>query len=266
MKKTILITGATDGIGLETAKTLVVNNHNVLLHGRNAAKLADVEQTLSRLGGSGKIESYAADLSNMQDVDALAQAVSAKHNKLDVLINNAGVLKAAETRTANNLDVRFMVNTFAPYRLTQLLLPLIDSTGRVLNLSSAAQASVDVDAMAGTTQLGDMEAYAQSKLAITMWSQEMAKQDGAPIMIAVNPGSLLGTKMVKEGFGTDGKDINIGSDILCRLALDDEFKNASGQYFDNDSGRFAAPHGDAANAEKTANVLRAIDAIVKQNT
>ncbi|MBT8090768.1 MAG: SDR family NAD(P)-dependent oxidoreductase [Gammaproteobacteria bacterium] len=260
MPKTILLTGATDGIGLETAKMLVASGHRVLLHGRNLAKLEDVEKMLSRLPAGG-VEAYVADLSRMADVDALATALTDKHDKLDVLINNAGVFKAPDTVTADGLDVRFAVNTMAPYLLTQRLLPLLDASGRVINLSSAAQSPVDVKALSKPAGLSDNAAYAQSKLAITMWSRELALDlgDRGPAVIAVNPGSLLGTKMVKEAYGTAGGDIRIGAEILCRAALDDEFAAASGKYFDNDSGRFARPHPDALDRRKSRQVVNAIE-------
>ena len=91
MQKTILITGSTDGIGLETARMLVSLGHHVLLHGRNPAKLKEVEKTLSALSDGRWVESHVSDLSRMADVEALAKAVTEKHAKLDVLINNAGV-------------------------------------------------------------------------------------------------------------------------------------------------------------------------------
>jgi len=93
MQKTILLTGATDGIGLETARMLVAEGHRVLLHGRNRQKLENVEQALSEVTGDGQVESYVADLSRMAQVEALAKAVIEKHDKLDVLINNAGIFK-----------------------------------------------------------------------------------------------------------------------------------------------------------------------------
>jgi len=155
------------------------------------------------------------------------------------------------------------VNTLAPYLLTQRLMPLLGTTGRVVNLSSAAQAPVDVKAIAGGVPMDDMGAYAQSKLAITMWSRAMAQAhpDG-PMVVAVNPGSLLASKMVVEGFGVAGNDINIGADILVRAALSDEFTDASGKYFDNDSGRFAPPHPDGLDDEKIAEVISAIEAVL----
>ena len=265
MAKTILITGATDGIGLETAKTLVSRGHTVLLHGRNPAKLERVEKKLSALPASGSVESYIADLSRLADVETLANMVGERHSKLDVLINNAGVLNTSNPVTSEGLDVRFAVNAIAPYLLTQKLLPLMDKTGRVINLSSAAQSPVNLQALIGKIQLPeDFAAYAQSKLAITMWSRHLARSlgDAGPAIIAVNPGSLLGSKMVKEAFGMAGKDLQIGADILTRAALFDEFATASGQYFDNDSGQFAAPHSDALDPRKVEAVVGAIAKIL----
>lgn len=265
-KKTILITGATDGIGLATARELAALGHTVLLHGRNPAKLADAEAMMTGLAGRGGVETYLADLSRMTEVEALATAVTGRHDRLDVLINNAGVYNTADPVTVDGLDARFAVNTIAPYLLTRRLLPLLGAGSRVINLSSAAQAPVDPDALAGRVKLSDGAAYAQSKLAITMWSRSMAKalgQDG-PAVIAVNPGSLLASKMVKEAFGIPGKDIGIGAEILCRAALDDDFAAASAQYFDNDSGQFTPPHGDALDPQKTEDVVHRIEAILTE--
>jgi NAD(P)-dependent dehydrogenase (short-subunit alcohol dehydrogenase family) len=267
MQKTILITGSTDGIGLETARMLVMQGHHVLLHGRNPEKLEEVQRTLSGLTGGGRVESYVADLSSMAEVEALARAVAKQHASLDVLINNAGVYITPETITQDGLDVRFVVNTLAPCLLTKRLLPLLGSSGRVVNLSSAAQAPVDMKALTGRVRLADdYEAYAQSKLAITMWSRHIAHalKENGPVCIAVNPGSLLGTRMVKEGFGVAGKDIRIGAEILLRAALADEFATASGEYFDNDSGQFASPHPDALDPQKSATIVHAIEAVLAE--
>jgi NAD(P)-dependent dehydrogenase (short-subunit alcohol dehydrogenase family) len=268
MQKIILITGSTDGIGLATAKMLVSLGHHVLLHGRNPAKLAEAERTLTGLSGAGSVESYVSDLSRMEDVEALAKAVAERHDRLDVLINNAGVYSAAELVTEDKLDIRFAVNTIAPYLLMQRLMPLLGASARVINLSSAAQSPVDPEGLAGPVKLSDAEAYAQSKLAITMWSRSMAlslKEDG-PAIIAVNPGSMLGSKMVKDAFGVDGGDISIGAEILTRAALSDEFEAASGQYFDNDSGQFASPHPDALDLQKSEEIVRVIEAVLVEVT
>ncbi len=268
MPKTILLTGATDGIGLETAKLLASQGHSILLHGRNAAKLEAVKQTLSAIPQASTVESYVADLANLTDVEAMAKAISAKHSKLDVLINNAGVYNTQNPITSDGLDVRFVVNTIAPYLLTQRLLPLMDAEGRVINLSSAAQAPVNLEAFAGGVKLSHGAAYAQSKLALTMWSRSLALalgEDG-PAIVAVNPASLLGSKMVKEAFGVAGGDLRIGADILIRAALSEEFATASGKYFDNDSGQFASPHPDALDPQKCEAIVEIVEAMIHRLT
>lgn len=265
MSKTILITGSTDGIGLETAKKFLSQGHHVVLHGRNFEKMAKVEKELARLGN---VESFIADLSSLSEVESFAKAIEQKYQSLDVLINNAGIFKTSSPRTADGFDVRFVVNTLAPYLLTKKLVNLLKSDSRVINLSSAAQAPVNLDALFGKTQLIDYEAYAQSKLATTMWTRYFANQakESGPLFIAVNPGSLLGSKMVKEGFGVEGKDISIGADILVSLSLDPELVNASGKYFDNDSGQFAPPHSDGLNEQKIEEVVAAIEQILVEQS
>lgn len=266
MKKTILITGATDGIGLETARMLISQGHNILLHGRSPKKLEQVENSLSSLPNSGRVESYIADLSLISNVEALSKVVSEQHTSIDALINNAGVYRMATPFTEEGLDARFVVNAIAPYHLTQRLLPLLGKSGRVVNLSSAAQAPVNPKALAGQSNLADGEAYAQSKLAITMWSRHMALllKDAGPAIIAVNPKSLLGSKMVKEAYGVNGADLRIGADILCRAILTDEFATASGRYFDNDAGRFTSPHPDALNPQKCEEIVRVIERVLAE--
>ncbi|MEO0393288.1 MAG: SDR family NAD(P)-dependent oxidoreductase [Pseudomonadota bacterium] len=260
MSKTILITGSTDGIGLLTAKKLAGDGHHILVHGRNVAKLETAAAEIP-----GHVETYSADLSDMGAVQALATEIRTKHYRLDVLINNAGVLKTPKSVLDNGLDIRFVVNTFAPYLLTELLLPILPTDGRVVNLSSAAQAPINIQAMQGEVSLSDMEAYSQSKLAITIWTQEWAKElpDG-PIMVAVNPGSLLASKMVKEGFGVAGNDLSIGADILIKAALGTEFADKSGAYFDNDSGDFASPHPAAMAPDHTAAVMDGIKSFISK--
>lgn len=266
MSKKILLTGATDGIGLLTAKKLVSLGHDVLIHGRNVEKLKAVEEDLKSLE-AGSVESFQADLSNVNDIEKLISEITAQHKYIDIIINNAGIYKTNAPITKDNLDVRFVVNTFAPYLLTKKLLPLMNNDARVINLSSAAQAPVDFNAMRGINHISDQfSAYAQSKLALTMWSRHLALElaESGPAIIAVNPGSLLASKMVKEGFGLEGNDLNIGADILIELALITDAKAVSGLYFDNDIGAFSNPHVDALNSKKCAAVVQTIEDILPQ--
>lgn len=262
MQKIIVITGATDGIGLVAAQKFLSLGHTVLAHGRNESKLASIKGQLIDKTGSQAIDTCCADLSDLNAVDGMIQRIQAQYPRLDVLVNNAGVLKTPQPILADGFDIRFVVNALVPYRLTKALLPNLGQTGRVINLSSAAQASVDILALTGKAQLtDDFAAYSQSKLALTLWTLAMAQQqtDNGPMMLALNPGSLLASKMVQEGFGVPGKDINIGADIIVKTALDPQFAGATGRYFDNDIGSLSAPHGDALDTDIVARVMAAID-------
>ena len=109
MTKVILLTGATDGIGLEAAKRLAALGHHVLMHGRSPTKLADAADVVRAAAQDTSVDTFLADLSRAAEVDALATAVSEHHERLDVVINNAGVLKVPNPMTEAGLDIRFVV-------------------------------------------------------------------------------------------------------------------------------------------------------------
>lgn len=263
MKNTILITGSTDGIGLETAKDLAMLGHKVLLHGRSTEKLELARQHLLAVNADAEIETYLADLSSLEQTRNMAVKVIENNPAIDVLINNAGIFKTPTKETDEGLDLRFTVNTIAPYLLVKLLLPVLTRAGRIVNLSSAAQAPVIAANLTKPSLLDDSQVYAQSKLALTMWTNAFAnKLEGAQVVVSVNPKSFIGSKMVKEAYGVAGGSLKDGSDILVRAALSSEFADASGKYFDNDIGRFAAPHPDALNADKCDLVLATLEKIV----
>ena len=157
-----------------------------------------------------------------------------------------------------------MVNTIAPYSLTKLLLPILPSDGRVVNLSSAAQTSVQASEIGKTSVLSESAVYAKSKIAITMWTSNMADILGssAPVIVAVNPASMLGSKMVQDAYGIAGGDVQIGADILVCAALSEEFATASGKYFDNDIGAFSPPHPDALNKDKCQVITDELENII----
>lgn len=260
MKKTILITGSTDGIGELTARKLVKSGYNVIIHGRNAQK---VQKLKEELGVSG----FVADLSSITSGVEFAKQVSKEVGKIDVLINNAGVFKV-DNPVVGGFDVRIVVNTITPYLLTNELKKAgaFNENARVINLSSAAQATVDLSAVSGQKPFAnDSEAYAQSKLALTMWTNYLApsyKKDNI-MMCSVNPKSFLGSKMVKSAYGMSGVDLNIGADILIKASLSDEFANVHGQYFDNDYEMFAQPHPDALDEKRCEQLVFAIDKVIE---
>ena len=289
MKKTILITGSTDGIGKLAAIKLAQLGHNIYLHGRDANKLADViaevKVAATQANQQIDVDGFVADFASLTDVQHMADTVTSKFTAaglhLDVLINNAGVFKVANAQTETGFDVRFVVNYFAPYLLTQALLPLMSASAvkesndtlsdsipaRIINLSSAAQQVVSSQAMIGHTKLNDQDAYAQSKLALTMWSMALAEQVEADDInvIAVNPGSLLNTRMANDAYGQHWSPADKGADILVALVIADEFASETGRYFDNDikdgehgdeRGEFGTPHSDALNKTAIAELMQ----------
>lgn len=181
----------------------------------------------------------------------MANNISNKISKLDVLINNAGILKTSATSGFENFDIRLVVNYFAPYVLTNEILPLLkkSESSRIINLSSAAQSHVTDAMLAGVSTTNANDAYAQSKLAITIWSFTFAKENPNIITIAVNPGSLLNTNMANEAYGQHWSPASKGSDILYDLAISEDYKDSTGKYFDNDKGN---PKGDFAKAHSDA--------------
>lgn len=255
--KTILITGSTDGIGKLCASKLAKDQHQILLHGRNPEKLNKTVNEIKATSSNDNVSGFVADLSDFGSLQTMVVNLSNTFSKIDVLINNAGVFNSPVQQNQDNLDLRFAVNYFAPYLLTNALLPLLkkSSAPRVLNLSSAAQSNVSKEALAGRQTLSMQEAYAQSKLALTMWSFYLAQNNDFLNVIAVNPGSLLNTKMVQEAYGHHWSSADKGANILYELAISENFSKSSGKYFDNDKGSFSNAHQDAYNQEKIQQLI-----------
>ncbi|MEL6537053.1 MAG: SDR family NAD(P)-dependent oxidoreductase [Bacteroidota bacterium] len=264
MKKTILITGSTDGIGKLAATRLATEGHQVFIHGRNAQKVAATVSELRTAAKNELVEGFTADLSDLQAVADLGKELNSALPKLDVLINNAGVFKSPQANNAEGLELRMVVNYLAPYLLTRSLHPLLlqGKSPRLINLSSAAQAPVSMALLRGTAETGVQEAYAQSKLALTQWSFHLAQQWPEVAVIAVNPGSLLNTRMVKEGYGTFWSPAEKGSDLLYELAVDVEYEGVTGKYFDNDQGNFSKAHQDAYNPSKIGELIQTTDSLL----
>ncbi|MEL6944699.1 MAG: SDR family NAD(P)-dependent oxidoreductase, partial [Bacteroidota bacterium] len=209
-----------------------------------ADKLNTVISEVKTTSNNENVKGFVADFSDMKAVKNMAKQVNETIPKLDILINNAGVYKSRVAKTKDGFEIRFAVNYFAPYLLTKTILPLLKKgdAPRIINLSSAAQAPVSMEALSGDVNLSEMEAYSQSKLALTMWSMFLAKTETEINVIPVNPGSLLNTNMVREGWGFHRSSANKGRDILYDLAIADRYANESGKYFDNDMGTFGKLH------------------------
>ena len=193
-----------------------------------------------------------ADFSDLDAVKQMTQDIKQDRSRLDVLINNAGVYNSSKSQNSDGLDMRFAVNYLAPFLLTNDLIFLLKkgTAPRIINLSSAAQSPVDYEVLTGMKTQSPGETYAQSKLALTMWSFYLAKKEPDLNVIAVNPGSLLNTNMVKEAFGKHWSSADKGATILYELAVSEDYRDASGKYFDNDLGTFTEAHPDAYDETK----------------
>lgn len=262
--KNILITGSTDGIGKLAAIQLAKKGNHIYLHGRNEEKLKKVIEEVKAESKNENVDGFVADFSILKNVEKMTKEVIDKMTVIDILINNAGIFKSNVGTTVDGLDIRFAVNYFAPYILTKALLPLIRKSDqpRIINLSSAAQLPVALSALKGESSLSTKVAYAQSKLALTMWSTHLADQEQEIIVIPVNPGSLLNTKMVKEAFGQHWSPADKGANIMVDLATKNDLLEKSGTYYDNDQGSFGQAHADAYDALKIEELLKATEEIV----
>ncbi|MEP2238114.1 MAG: SDR family NAD(P)-dependent oxidoreductase [Maribacter sp.] len=261
--KHILITGSTDGIGKLLALRLAKEGQFVGVHGRTEAKLNATVTEIKAESKNENVVGFLADYSNLSDVKKMATEVADKMPKIDILVNNAGVLKTKTDTVENEVDVRLVVNYLAPYQFTNAILPLLKkaNTPRIVNLSSAAQSPVSLNTLQGKMSLGVNEAYAQSKLALTMWSFNLAKNEPGILVVAVNPGSLLNTKMAKEAYGQHWSPAEKGVDILYDLSMTDKAKTNA--YFDNDKGEYAQAHPDAYDAKKVEALLSLTKTLIK---
>ncbi len=199
--KTALITGATSGIGLVTARELARQGARVVLVGRNPAKTDAVVAKLRSDSGNPNVEAILADLSSQQQVRELAGQFQQRHARLDVLINNAGGIWLKRTLTPDGLEMTFAVNHLAYFLLTQLLLDTLRATpdARIVNVSSAAhrKAALDLSDLMGERSYGGWQQYCRTKLMNLLFTYELARRlAGTRVTVnALHPGWVF------TGFG-----------------------------------------------------------------
>ncbi len=230
------MTGATDGIGLETARALARQGHRVILHGRTAARAEAAAALLRREQPAADLATAAADLARPAEVRALAEALRAAHPRLDVLLHNAGLYARTRQVTADGLELTFAVNHLAPFLLTRLLLDRVrEARGRVVVVASGVhgQASLDLDDLQGERSWDGYRAYARSKLCNVLFAAELAERlrgSGATAN-SLHPG-VVGTKLLKAAFAMEGPDSPAqGAATSVYLATSPEVEGVSGRYF-----------------------------------
>jgi NAD(P)-dependent dehydrogenase (short-subunit alcohol dehydrogenase family) len=251
---TILITGATDGIGKAAALKLAEEGHHLLLHGRNAEKGEALKQEIVRKTGNDKLEFYLADFTSLQQIADMARKVRKDQDRLDVLINNAGMVSREYRETKDEIEATFQVNYLAQFLLTWHLLPLLrqSAPSRIVNVSSVGQSTVQFDREAYRRQYGMMEAYNQSKLAVILFTFELAgRLENAGVTVnAVHPGTLLDTNLVdKANLHVLGKPES-GGEVLRYLATSKDLEGVSGKYFNEKREGKARPQAYDAQARE----------------
>jgi NAD(P)-dependent dehydrogenase (short-subunit alcohol dehydrogenase family) len=250
----ILVTGATDGLGRRVAFELAATGATVLLHGRSRERLEATLGEIRRETGSEKLGSYLADLSSLGEVRALAEQVLAEQDRLDVLVNNAGVIVEERRESEDGYELTFAVNYLAHFLLTRLLLPLLcdSAPARVVNVASAGQSPIDFDEVMLERGYGGMKAYTQSKLAQVMFTFELAERlRGSVVTVnALHPASLMETRMVLETFGRSMSTVEEGAEATVRLATSPELEGITGRYFDGTREGRADPQAYDEEARK----------------
>ena len=250
----ILVTGSTDGLGRALAHELAARGATVLLHGRSEARLDETRREIASTTDEARLQTHCADLASLDEVRRLAQEIERDHERLDVLVNNAGIGGGADPglreESVDGYELRFAVNYLAPFLLTGLLLPLLgrSAPARIVNVASVGQAPIEFDDVMLEQSYDGMRAYSQSKLALIMFTFELAQRLRAEEVTvnALHPASLMNTKMVYESFGYTMSTIEDGVEATLRLVLAPELDRVSGRYFDRLSeGRAHAQAYDA---------------------
>ncbi len=233
--KTVLITGATDGIGKATAQELAAMGARILLHGRNPEKAQNAQKTIQTATGNSKIEILIADLQSMDAVRKLATQVHQTTDRLDVLINNAGVYMQEKVLTPDGFEMTFAVNHLAVFLLTNLLLDLLKKSApsRIITVSSVAHGSarLDLENLNAEKKFHGWGAYCVSKLGTLLFTFELARRlEGTEVTAnALHPGTI-NTKMLAK-LGLDGKPVERGAETPVYLASSPEVASISGKYF-----------------------------------
>lgn len=234
--QTILITGATDGIGKLAALELARQKAHLLVHGRNEAKLNAVVVELKKASGNPNIEGLLADFSSLAEVRRLAGEILEKYAGLDVLINNAGVGFSGERYSRDGFELRLAVNYLAPFLFTRLLLPALRAAAPacIVNVASAGQHPIDFEDIMLEQRFDGMRAYRQSKLALIMFTFDLAAElEAARISVnCLHPGTFLDTNMVREAGITPMGEPQSGADAVVFLATSPTPAGVSGCYFE----------------------------------
>jgi NAD(P)-dependent dehydrogenase (short-subunit alcohol dehydrogenase family) len=240
-ESTIMVTGATDGLGKALAAELAGLGAAVLLHGRSDDRGGETLREIRAKTGSDRLAWYRADFARIAEVRELAERVACEQARLDVLVNNAGIgtTVAGDRRrmvSEDGYELRLAVNYLAPFLLTRLLEPLLVSSApaRIVNVSSGGQAPIDFGDVMLERRYDGMQAYCQSKLALVMLTLDLADElrDSGVTANCLHPGTYMPTKMVLEAGTRPSDSLESGVRSTIRLITDPALDGVTGRYFD----------------------------------
>ena len=234
---TALITGATDGVGRLVARQLAAKGFRMIVHGRSRDRGESLVREIEQAGG--KATFLAADLSSLAEVRKLADAVRATTDRLELLINNAGIgstgAMPGRQVSADGHELRFAVNYLAGFLLTRLLLPLVKASApsRIVNVASAGQQAIDFDDVMLEKDYSGTRAYRQSKLAQILFTVDLAEELKGSGVIAntLHPSTYMNTTMVRQSGTTPISTVEQGAEAILQLAVSPALEGRSGLYF-----------------------------------
>jgi len=259
MAKTTLVTGATDGVGRVVAKALGKDGWRVLAHGRDRQRGGALVKEIEQAGG--KATFLAADLASLAEVRRLAGEVRKATDRLELMINNAGIGTAGGERqtSADGHELRFAVNYLAGFLLTYELLPLIKASApaRIVNVSSAGQQAIDFSDVMLTRQYSGVAAYCQSKLAQILFTVDLAQElSGSGVIVnALHPSTYMNTTMVRRAGVSPTSKVETGAEAILQLAVSPAIEGKSGLYFNVMNEARANPQAYDAEARRKLRAL-----------
>ena len=265
--KTVLITGANDGIGRATAERLARKGAHLVLACRSETKAQRTADWLVETTGNEHIDTLPLDLADLSSVKAASELFLAEHPRLDVLINNAGVYCGSLELSEQGYELQFAVNHLGHFLLTLNLMPAMQCAnlcGRVINVSSAMHTKGGIDfnnlrGEQGPKKYNGTRAYAQSKLANILFTKELDRRHGTELTtnclhpgvvgtsLANKKGKLI-TKAIWSMYKPFARSPTTGADTSVYLASSPEVREVSGRYF-NPSQCLVKPSPTARNEQ-----------------